>query len=62
MAGAVNVEIPISPEMADLLKDASRRELIGRLVSRVLQSWQGEDPLAAEIYVAKQEARLHGAH
>jgi hypothetical protein len=60
MTGAVNVEIPISADVADLLKDAARRELIGRLVSRVLQSWQGQDPLAAEIRAAKQEARLSG--
>ncbi len=60
MSSPVNVEIPISPEVADLLKDAGRRELIGRLVSRVLQSWQSEDPLAIEIRGAKQEARLNG--
>lgn len=60
MISPVNVEIPISPEVADLLSDAGRRELIGRMVSRVLRSWQSEDPLAAEIRAAKQEARLNG--
>jgi hypothetical protein len=61
MAGTVMVEIPVTPEAAEALGDAARRERIGKLVSSVLHPESpGDDPLAAVIASIKSLARADG--
>jgi hypothetical protein len=57
----VNVQLPVSREAADALKDDARREKIGKLVSDLLRPTSpAEDPLAALIATLKQEVRRDG--
>jgi hypothetical protein len=56
---SVPVEILVEPAAAEALADSDRRDLVGRLVSRMLRPVHGEDPLAAVI--ARIKAKAHGA-
>jgi hypothetical protein len=56
----VDVTIPVEPEAAAALADERNREMIGRLVSRVLRPAAGPSPLARAITEMKAEARAVG--
>lgn len=57
----VNVVIPVTPEVADLLRDPARARAVGRLVSDLVRPERPEtDPLAALIAEIKAEARADG--
>jgi hypothetical protein len=60
MGQLVTVEIPIEAEAAPALADAQRRELVGRLVSRMLRPRMGEDPLAGALERLKTSAHAAG--
>lgn len=61
MTNLINVEIPVTPEAASLLRDAARAERMGRLVSDMLRPVSPEtDPLAPLIRELKAEARASG--
>ena len=57
----VMVPIPVSPEAAEALGDAARRERIGKLVSELLLPGQARhDPLADVIAGIKESAARDG--
>jgi hypothetical protein len=57
----VMVPIPVSPEAAEALGDAARRERIGKLVSELVRPGQaGHDPLADVIAGIKESAARDG--
>lgn len=60
MGTVVDVTIPVEPEAAAALVDARIREVIGRLVSRVLNPRPGAHPLALAIAAARADARAVG--
>lgn len=61
MDDAVKVEIPVTPEVALLLRDAERAQRVGRLVSDMLRPASPEtDPLAVLIAEVKADARVGG--
>lgn len=60
MDNTVDVTIPVEPEAAAALADERNREMIGRLVSRVLRPAAGPSPLARAITEMKAEARAVG--
>ncbi len=61
MADAVMVEIPVTPEAAEMLEDLARRERVGKLVSSMLRpQFPGEDPLAALFASIKGAAQAAG--
>lgn len=60
MGRLVTVEIPVEAEEATVLADAERRELVGRLVSRMLRPQAGKEPLAAALERLKASAHAAG--
>lgn len=61
MTGSVLVQIPVSPEAAAALKDDTRREKMGKLVSDLLRpATPADDPLAALIARIKADGRRDG--
>lgn len=60
MDTTIDVTIPVEPEAAAALADARNREMIGRLVSRVLRPAGGPTPLACAIAELKKDARAAG--
>jgi hypothetical protein len=61
MADAVMIQIPVTPEAAEALSDATRRERIGKLVSSLLRpQFPADDPLAAIFASIKNAARADG--
>jgi hypothetical protein len=57
----VPVTLPVTPEAAELLRDAERARRIGKLVSDLLRPSTPEaDPLAALIAVVKADATASG--
>ena len=60
MTRIVRVEIPVDEAAAEALKDADRRERVGRLVSQVARLYEGPDPLAAVLERTAREARGQG--
>jgi hypothetical protein len=60
MSQVVMVPIPLSPEAADLLRaDPGKLPLVGRMVTRLLHSPQGEvDPLVALLAGLPREPRV----
>ncbi len=60
MDSTVDVTIPVEPEAAAALADARNREVMGRLVSRVLRPRSGPSPLAQAITEMKADARAAG--
>jgi hypothetical protein len=60
MKKTVDVNIPVDPHAAAILRDARNRKVIGRLVSRVLRAGSGPSDLASAISRIKAEARAAG--
>jgi len=61
MTDTVMVEIPVTPEAAEVLGDLERRERIGKLVSSILcPPSPGDDPLAAIFASIKSATRADG--
>jgi hypothetical protein len=57
----VLVTLPVTPEAAELLRDAERARRMGKLVSDMLRPSTPEtDPLAALIAVLKADATASG--
>ncbi len=60
MDKTVDITIPVEPEVAATLQDASRREAVGRIVSRLLRPKAGTDPLIEAILRLKNDAHERG--
>jgi len=60
MKKTVDVNIPVDPHAAAILRDARNRKVIGRLVSRVLRAGCGPSDLESAIARIKTEARAAG--
>lgn len=60
MPDLVEVAIPLEPEAAEALKNAARREAIGRYLSGMLVGNRMTTVLAEAIADAKSEARASG--
>lgn len=60
MADMVEVLIPVEAAVAGALADPDKREEIGRLVSRILQSQPGHDPLLAAAQRLSAAAKDRG--
>jgi hypothetical protein len=62
MDGMVDVTIPVEARAADALRDARKREAVGRLISRVLQREreQNVDLLFAAIERLSADAEVKG--
>jgi hypothetical protein len=60
MDRTVDVTIQVEPEAAAALADARNREVVSRLVSRVLRPRSGPSPLAQAIAEMKADAMAAG--
>jgi len=60
MDNTVDITIPVDAEAAAALVDERNRQMIGRLVSRVLRPASGPTPLARAIADMKKEPRAAG--
>lgn len=61
MASTVSVSLPVSPEVAVLLRDKDRARRAGKLISDLLRpGTPASDPLAALIAEVKADARAGG--
>ena len=56
----VQIEIPVEEEVAEALADPRRRELVGRLVSRIVRPCPTDDPLGDLLRRTKEEAHAAG--
>lgn len=60
MDATVDVVIPVEPEAAAALADPRKREAVGRIVSRMLRSEAGHDPLLEAMERLSADAKARG--
>lgn len=60
MPNTIDVPIPVDPEAASALQDARKREAIGRIVSRILRPYPGQDPMLDAMQRLSADAKAKG--